>query len=183
MIDRPPSFSTLARPSVGPGRPTPLRLRRWLADFPYHWDADDLVSRRELLRFAVLTSGALFAGTAVLAVLGLVRERRRGQPRALGRVSDIPEGEARYFAYPDADDQAMVIHLPGGELVAYSQKCTHLSCAVYFQKEQDRLYCPCHEGVFDVRTGEPVAGPPQRRLPRIALRRDGDTLIAVEEVL
>ena len=34
-----------------------LRPGRWRATFPYHWDADDLVSRRELLRFAVLASG------------------------------------------------------------------------------------------------------------------------------
>ena len=44
----------------------------------------------------------------------------------------------------------MLLHLPGGRFVAYSQKCTHLSCAVYFQPERERLYCPCHEGVFDV---------------------------------
>ena len=181
MSDRPPVFSPLARPAVGPGRPTPLAIRRWLADFPYHWDADDLVSRRELLRFAVLTSGALFAGTAVLAALGLTRGRRRGEPTAIGRVDEVQEGDVRYFAYPDADDQAMLIHLPGGQFVAYSQTCTHLSCAVYFQREEDRLYCPCHEGIFDVRTGEPLAGPPQRPLPRIALRREGDVLIAVEE--
>jgi len=30
---------------------------RWRAEFPYHWDADDFVSRRELLRLAVMTSG------------------------------------------------------------------------------------------------------------------------------
>jgi len=180
MIDRPP-FST-ARPANGSVRPPSVPARRWLTEFPYHWDADDLVSRRELLRFAVLTSGALFAGTALLAVLGLVRERRRGQPRPVARVDEIPQGAARYFAYPDADDRAMLIHLPDGQFVAYSQTCTHLSCAVYFQQEENRLYCPCHDGVFDVRTGEPVAGPPQRRLPRITLRRDGDMLVAVEEV-
>ena len=182
MTDRPPAFSSLARPAVGPGRPTPAGIRRWFADFPYHWDADDLLSRRELLRFAVLTSGALFAGTAILAVLGLTRSLRRGQPTAIARVDELQEGDVRYFEYPEADDQAMLIRLPGGEFVAYSQKCTHLSCAVYYQHETDRLYCPCHEGFFDVRTGEPTAGPPQRRLPRIILRRDGDLLIAVEEV-
>jgi Rieske Fe-S protein len=167
---------------IGRSRQPPLAARRRFADFPYHWDADDLVSRRDLLRFAVLTSGALFAGTAVLAVLGLSRTLRRGQPTPIARVADLREGEAHYFAFPDADDQAMVIRLPGEQFVAYSQKCTHLSCAVYFQPEENRLFCPCHDGVFDVRTGEPVAGPPQRALPRIILRREGDMLIAVEEV-
>jgi Rieske Fe-S protein len=154
---------------------------RWRAEFPYHWDADELVSRRELLQLAVLASGALFAGTAVLAVLGRIRSGRRGQPRAVARADEVPEGEALYFKYPGEGDQAVLLHLPGGEFVAYSQKCTHLSCSVFYQPDHDRLYCPCHEGVFDPRTGEPVAGPPQRPLPRIALREENGTLIALEE--
>jgi Rieske Fe-S protein len=50
---------------------------------------------------------------------------------------------------------------------------------VYYQPERDRLFCPCHEGVFSPETGDPVAGPPQRRLERILLRREGDLLVAV----
>ncbi|HZQ38703.1 MAG TPA: Rieske 2Fe-2S domain-containing protein [Dehalococcoidia bacterium] len=158
---------------AGPGR--------WRAEFPYRWDADDTVGRRDLLRLAVITSGALFAGTALLAVLGGVRGRTRGGRRPIARVGDVPVGGALYFNYPASDDQAMLLRLPGDRFVAYSQKCTHLSCAVYYQPERGRLYCPCHEGVFDPETGEPIAGPPQRRLPRIALARDGDTIVALEE--
>ena len=180
MSDRPSGAARMA----ARGMPLPARVRpgRWRAAFPYHWDADDLVSRRELLRLAVLTSGTLFAGTAVLVVLGWLDNRRRGTPKPIVQASQVPEGEAHYFNYPDPDDQAVLVHLPGGRFVAYSQKCTHLSCAVYFQAEQHRLYCPCHEGIFDVETGDVVAGPPQRRLPQITLRRDGDMLVAVEEV-
>lgn len=36
------------------------------------------------------------------------------------------------------------------------------------------LYCPCHEGVFNVRTGEVAAGPPPRPLPRIFLSELAD---------
>jgi hypothetical protein len=38
-----------------------------------------------------------------------------------------------------------------------------------------------YEGVFDPQTGEPTAGPPQRRLPRIALAREGDWLVALDD--
>ncbi len=162
--------------------PTPSLPGRWRSQFPYHWDADDLVSRRELLQFAVLTSGALFAGTTLLAILRQLSSLRRGTPQAIVQASQVAEGEVFYFNYPDPDDQAVLLHLPGGQYVAYSQKCTHLSCSVYYQPNQKRLYCPCHDGVFDVQTGQPVSGPPQRRLPRITLRRDGDTIVAVEEV-
>lgn len=152
---------------------------RWRTEFPYHWDADELVSRRGLLRFAVYTSGALFASTALLAFLGLVQRRRQTAPQPIARVNEVPEGQSVYFRYPDSDDEAMLLHLPGGQFVAYSQKCTHLSCSVYYQGERDRLYCPCHEGVFNPLTGDPTAGPPQRRLPRIQLRREGDLLYAI----
>jgi Rieske Fe-S protein len=168
------SQGTFPRPRLaGPGS--------WRAEFPYHWDVEEYTSRRELLRLAVLASGAIFAGTAVLAVLGRLRDPRRGEPTPIARVEDVPEGHAFYFYYPGEDDQAVLLHLPGGRFVAYSKICTHLSCAVYFQPEHNRLLCPCHDGVFDPATGEPVAGPPQRPLPRIALRREGELLIAVEE--
>ncbi len=156
-------------------------IRRWRAEFPYHWDADDLVSRRQLLRFTVFTSGALFLSTTILAALGLIERPTAYQPKAVAKVGDVPEGSAVYFYYPGPEDQAMLLHLPGGSFVAYSQKCTHLSCAVFYQPEQARLFCPCHEGVFNPLTGDPEAGPPARRLPRIALRQDGDTIYAVGE--
>lgn len=152
---------------------------RWQAAFPYHWDTDDLVTRRELLRFAVYTSGALFAGAVALAGIGALGGRSDAPVLPLLRVSELPEGRAHYFHYPEADDEAVLLHLPGAGFVAFSQRCTHLSCAVVYQAERERLYCPCHEGVFDLRTGDPIAGPPRRRLPRILLRREGDLLYAV----
>jgi Rieske Fe-S protein len=152
---------------------------RWRAEFPYHWDADELVSRRQLLRLAVFTSGALFASTAAIAVLGAIRNPRRTEVQPIARVADVPEGSAFYFEYPEPGEQAMLLHLPEARFVAYSQRCTHLSCAVYYQPERGRLFCPCHEGAFNPETGDPTAGPPQRRLEQIRLRRDGDLLVAI----
>ena len=34
------------------------------------------------------------------------------------------------------------------------------------------LYCPCHEGEFDIRTGEVTGGPPPRALPKVLLVED-----------
>ncbi|HET8630471.1 MAG TPA: Rieske 2Fe-2S domain-containing protein [Thermomicrobiales bacterium] len=162
------------------GRIVTMMGRRWRAEFPYHWDADDLVSRRELLQFAVYASGSLFSLTALLAILGWLRHPQRSTAvQPIARAADVPAGSAVYFNYPAHDDQAMLVRLPTGLFVAYSQKCTHLSCAVYYQPERGRLYCPCHEGVFNPETGDVVAGPPQRRLPQILLRQEGDTIYAV----
>jgi len=64
------------------------------------------------------------------------------------------------------------------EFLAYSQKCTHLACAVTHKLKENQLHCPCHNGYFDRATGRPLAGPPRRPLPRIALRLQGDAIYA-----
>lgn len=151
---------------------------RWRQAFPFHWDADELVSRRDLLSFTVYASVTIFGATGLLALLTM-RQRPPLPVKLIARTTDVGEGHAFYFAYPKPDDQAMLLHLPGGRFVAYRQRCTHLSCAVYYQPERDRLFCPCHEGVFHPSTGDPIAGPPQRRLERIVLRQEGTMLYAV----
>ena len=66
-----------------------------------------------------------------------------------------------------------------GEFVAFSQSCTHLSCAVIPKVEEGVFFCPCHEGYFDLRTGRNIAGPPPRPLPRIVLEIEGEDIYAV----
>jgi hypothetical protein len=41
------------------------------------------------------------------------------------------------------------------------------------------IECPCHEGYFSVETGRVLQGPPQRPLPKVVLRQQGDQLLAV----
>jgi Rieske Fe-S protein len=175
----PLSESRIPLPRSEGANPARRRAARGRLEFPYHWDVDDLVSRRELLHFAVFTSGTLFVATAILAALGLVRRPAPTPVQPVARASQVPEGQAVYFQYPGAEDQAMLVHLPGGQFVAYSQKCTHLSCAVFYQPADTRLFCPCHEGSFSPESGDPIAGPPRRRLPHILLRQDGDVISAV----
>jgi arsenite oxidase small subunit len=173
----PPDISDeISRRAARRGQRTP----RWRREFPYHWDADDMVSRRELLRFAVAVSGTLFAATAAIAGLGLF-QKKVALRQAIAQAADVPVGQALYFNYPTAENQAVLLHLRSGQFVAYSQRCTHLSCAVYYDDGQGKLICPCHDGAFDPGTGEPVAGPPQRPLPRIALENDGGRLFATGE--
>jgi arsenite oxidase small subunit len=85
----------------------------------------------------------------------------------------------KLFAYPTPQDRCILIRTGEAEYVAYSQKCTHLSCAVYFSAKQDRLECPCHQGFFSVKDGSVLQGPPPRPLPQISLERDGAKLLAV----
>jgi Rieske Fe-S protein len=65
-----------------------------------------------------------------------------------------------------------------GRLDAYSQVCTHLSCAVVHRPNERALACPCHKGSFSSSDGQPLAGPPTRRLPRIVIEQRGDEIVA-----
>lgn len=146
-------------------------------NFPYERSLDALVTRRDYLRLMVLTSLGLFFGNVLTALRAVMASPREYPRLAIARVGDVPEGTALNFAYPSADDPAILIHLPGGGFAAYSQVCTHLSCAVFYARKTNRLECPCHEGYFDASTGLVLAGPPPRRLPRILLDIGSDGTI------
>jgi Rieske Fe-S protein len=83
------------------------------------------------------------------------------------------------FAYPTPHDPCLLIRLHDGKLLAYSQKCTHLSCAVIPKIDAGIIECPCHEGIFELATGRNIAGPPPRPLPVIELDIAGDDIFAI----
>jgi len=148
---------------------------QWRNDFPIDWPQDELVARRDFTKFLVLTSFAFVVGQTWIVIENL-RRRRRGLPpvRKIAELRAIPIGGALTFAYPAAHDDCILVRTGEQRFVAYSQKCTHLSCAVTPHPEENSLHCPCHHGSFDLGTGVPTAGPPRRPLPRITLEiRDG----------
>jgi nitrite reductase/ring-hydroxylating ferredoxin subunit len=153
---------------------------RWRRDFPIDWPVDQFVARRDFAKFLVLTSGAFVVGQGWIAAQDLVRERRAPPPRArIASARDLPRGGSLVFTYPTEHDRCLLIRAEDGALLAYSQSCTHLSCAVVPRVKEGVLHCPCHEGYFDLRTGRNIAGPPPRPLPRIVLAEEGDDVYAV----
>ncbi len=154
---------------------------QWRQDFPIDWPKDEHVARREFARFLVLTSSAFVAGQGFIAAQHLIRERRpaAAERRKVTALSALPVGAAAVFSYPGEHDKCIAVRLQDGSIVAFSQACTHLSCAVIPKVEEGVFFCPCHEGYFDLRTGRNIAGPPPRPLPRILLETQGDDVYAV----
>ncbi|HEY7171031.1 MAG TPA: Rieske 2Fe-2S domain-containing protein [Vicinamibacterales bacterium] len=143
----------------------------WRADFPIDWPQDHYVERRDFMKFLVLTSLAFAVGPFWIAAENWLR-RRRGLPEArrVASLGDVAVGAALQFDYPGEDDPCILVRPNERELVAYGQKCTHLSCAVRPFVDRGLLECPCHEGVFDLASGRPLAGPPRRPLPLVRLQ-------------
>ena len=93
---------------------------------------------------------------------------------AIVPINDLPVGGSLLFKYPENSPARLLVRMDETTLVAYEQQCTHLTCPVIPEVEKGELHCPCHEGVFDLRTGRPLAGPPQRPLARVILEvREG----------
>lgn len=46
-----------------------------------------------------------------------------------------------------------------GSFVALSNVCPHLGCHVHWEEQNNRFFCPCHNGVFDP-LGVAIEGPP-----------------------
>jgi nitrite reductase/ring-hydroxylating ferredoxin subunit len=145
-------------------------------DFPIDWEEDHHVSRRDFLKFMTLASGGLAIGSVAMAAWANVpRDRRAFEPAFVARVEDVPVGGSLQFSYPRPHDACVLAQPEEGRFVAYSRRCTHLSCPVEYQPEQSRLYCPCHNGAFHIDDGRVLQGPPPAPLPRILLDvRDGD---------
>lgn len=157
-------------PSVPPNRDAAAEQPRWRRDFPIDWEEDDYVSRRDLVKYVVLTSGAFAAGQ--LWILYDSRfGRREPAPLAavIASVDELPVGGAKTFTYPEGSTPRLLVRTGPAAFVAYDQQCTHLQCPVVPAVEQARLHCPCHNGWFDLHTGDPVSGPPGRPLRRVRL--------------
>lgn len=152
----------------------------WRADFPIDWPQDHYVERRDFMKFMVLTSLAFTVGQFWIAGQNWWW-RRRGRPamRKIASIEEVPVGGVVTFEYPGGDDPCVLIRTGPAALVAYDQRCTHLSCAVLPRVEQGIIHCPCHEGFFDLQSGRPIAGPPRRPLPRIRLETHGSDIYAV----
>lgn len=149
-------------------------------DFPYERDEEAQVTRREFCNFLALTSTALFVSAAGFAAKSALDARNEPTftPKQIPNAAEMPVGSALNFQYPTEKDTAILVRVSENEYYAYGQKCTHLSCPVYFEKEHGRFECPCHEGAFDVKTGKVLYGPPPRPLDRIEIERraDGEVL-------
>ncbi len=96
----------------------------------------------------------------------------------MAQAEEIPVGGSKIFTYPTDSEPCILLRPTSDTYVAYSRLCTHASCPVFYQAQENRLDCPCHGGSFSVTDGSVLVGPPPRPLPRILIERRGPDLVA-----
>lgn len=167
--------------TLAPDGQSPERQPQWRRDFPIDWPEDHYVARRDFTKFMVLTSFAFVAGQVWIAVQNFLRQRRGALPmQSIAQLNQLAIGQSLTFDYPAEHDSCILVRTGESNFVAFSQKCTHLSCAVVPEPDKKRFLCPCHNGSFDIETGKPLAGPPRRPLPRVRLEIVNGTIYATD---
>jgi Rieske Fe-S protein len=139
---------------------------------------DDGLNRRSFLQ-RVLRGGVILAGltSAVSAVAyfttGDAMRRKYERLHKIGDIAQFPPGYSRILRIES--DSVLVARSNSGDFFALSAICPHKGCLVEWNREEDRLICPCHAAYFDLK-GNVLKGPAQRGLQSYTLNRIGDSI-------
>ncbi|MEO8295355.1 MAG: ubiquinol-cytochrome c reductase iron-sulfur subunit [Gemmatimonadota bacterium] len=104
----------------------------------------------------------------------------------LGEAGQIETGVPTRVDFSETIDDAWVetrvlrgvwIYTEDGEkFTVYNGRCTHLGCSYAFAKDRGIFDCPCHHGLFDLKTGAVIGGPPPRPLDILDVKVEGGIL-------
>ena len=156
----------------------PSKEPLWKDEFSVFTSDERYVTRRQFTKFLTLASLGMFVGNVWIVVKSYFAKKSVYPMAEIANLGEIPVHGVKLFSYPTVQDDCIMVRTGQDEYVAYSQKCTHLSCAVYYSAKNDRLECPCHQGFFSIKDGSVLQGPPPRPLPQIVLERAGGKLMA-----
>jgi Rieske Fe-S protein len=111
-------------------------------------------------------AGGLLAGYGGLALIaGRFLYPSGGRKLAWVFVIEVERmkpGEVLRYRTPAGQMVTLRRHQQTGtvaDFLALSSVCPHLGCQVHWEAQNDRFFCPCHNGAFDP-SGKGIAGPP-----------------------
>ena len=141
-------------------------------------DAVNGFGRRRLLD--VLLSGGIFAflGAVFYPVVRYLTPPEVHETVAssvvAAKVAEVKPNTGKIFRF--GSKPGILVRLPSGEWRAFTAVCTHLQCTVQYRPDFERMWCPCHNGQFDL-TGKNVSGPPPAPLEAFDAIVKGDEVV------
>jgi cytochrome b6-f complex iron-sulfur subunit len=89
------------------------------------------------------------------------------------RTSAIKPNEGIIFRF--GSKPGLLIEESPGKYTAMIAVCTHLGCTVQYRGDLHEVWCPCHNGKYDVH-GRNISGPPPRPLTELDVQVRGDQI-------
>jgi nitrite reductase/ring-hydroxylating ferredoxin subunit len=161
-----------------------------LADGSLAGASSDTAPRRGFLKLAAgaTMAGGLVAGYGCFAAYAgsFLYPRDAGLLawQFVATLDDLRVGQSLAYTTP-AGATVVVARQSDGDtaddFIALSSVCPHLGCQVHWESQNDRFFCPCHNGAFDSQ-GRPTEGPPAaagQSLSRFPLKVE-DGLLYIE---
>ncbi len=144
------------------------------------------VSRRDFLS-SVAMWGSLAAAFGVAGIQGLLYlfpESLVAATRKVfaGNLSQYKLGQVQTFH--DLQGGEVLVRRTDEGFQAFSNVCPHLGCRVHWEEDNNRFFCPCHNGAFD-ENGIATAGPPKdagQSLPAVPVTVDEDSGVVYLDV-
>jgi len=140
----------------------------------------DGVNRRRLLQS--LLGGGIGASIVsfLYPILSFVLPPRTqgsgSESQEVGQAEELKPNSGLVFQF--GTQPALLIRTLEGELRAFSAICTHLGCTVRYEPDSRVIWCPCHNGMFDLH-GRNIGGPPPRPLPEYRVNlREGKVVVS-----
>jgi len=138
------------------------------------------LDRREFVKIVTIALGTIMGVIIGLPLIGyLISPATKVQKKEawvpLGPLESYPVGIPTLFSFTrtTVNGWEKTVNSFGAYVVRYSESedditvfsnwCTHLSCRVTWQEDEQEYVCPCHDGIFNME-GEVVAGPPPEPL-------------------
>lgn len=129
------------------------------------------MDRREFLATACKTAAAsaLWLTASQLTACG-------GETDSSGRLLVLKAGQSlpdggKAFTYNG--EGGWLIKNEAGQLVAFSNTCTHMACQVVYSAEAEIFQCPCHGGQYN-QQGQVMSGPPPLPLKPFAVQQEAN---------
>jgi Rieske Fe-S protein len=92
------------------------------------------------------------------------------------KVGEMKDNSAKVFKFGSLP--AILIRTPDGNYRAFTAVCTHLGCTVQYRSDLHEIWCPCHNGMYDLH-GRNVSGPPPRPLAQYQVHIQGEDVVVV----
>jgi len=129
-------------------------------------DWPDKPRRRFLNWFLGTSAGALLAAVFYPALRFVsppeIPEAATNQIEA-GFTNDPELLDKGYKIVRFGAEPVILIRVSEGDFRAFAATCTHLDCIVEYHRNEQVIWCNCHNGEYDL-SGQRVAGPPPKPL-------------------
>jgi cytochrome b6-f complex iron-sulfur subunit len=89
------------------------------------------------------------------------------------KVGDLAVNSGKIFRF--GDKPGLLILTAADKYVAFTAVCTHLGCTVQYRPDLKEIWCPCHNGKYDL-NGRNISGPPPRPLTEFTVNVKGDDI-------